>query len=284
MSGHLPVLVAGDVMLDYTIELAPGPHDEKRDVIASATAPGGTAANTAAALVLLGVPVMLAATVGDDCAGRECLSHLDALGVDTTHVAVRPGRTGRATVVVDGANRHVYVDRGVSDARLSGLPRSRYAYVSAPAAVIPSELFDATLVLGVEHQMITASLAPHLRAACIVVTNELGAASLAAFATDATVIETRGDRGAAVRRPDHPPVTVPTNRVDPVDATGAGDAFAAGLLAALVAGAGPVDAAVIGNQMGAAAAGQRGAMLRAVPSAVLATLEALRRQPGEDTP
>lgn len=284
MPGHPPVLVAGDVMLDYTIEIAAGEHDEKRDVVASATAPGGTAANTAAALVLLGVPVMLAATVGDDCAGRECLSHLAALGVDTTHVAVRPGPTGRATIVVDGPNRHVYVDRGVSDAPLSGLPRTRYAYVSAPATVNPSELLGATLVLGVEHQMVTASLGPHLAAAGVVVTNQLGAARLATFAPDATVVETRGDRGATVHRPGHAPVTVPTERIDAIDATGAGDAFAAGFLAALAVGAGVVDAAAIGNHMGAAAARQRGAMLRAVPAAAVAALEGLPRTSGRDTP
>ncbi|HEY3545833.1 MAG TPA: PfkB family carbohydrate kinase [Propionicimonas sp.] len=277
-----PVLVVGDVMLDYTLELAEGEHDEKRHVAASATAVGGTGANTAAALVLLGVPVVLAGTVGDDCAGRTCLSQLGDLGVDVSRVQVLPGTTGRATIVIDGERRHVYVDRGVCDSPVRDLPRTPLTYVSLPAAVDPSELHDGHVVLGIEHQMVSPSLDPLLSLAAVVVTNELGASRLQPSLTPAEVVVTRGGQGAEVRSGDRAPVEVAGSRVEVVDATGAGDAFAAGLIAALAAGAPIAAAAAFGNRMGAVAVGQRGAMLRAIPQDVAPAFDAVLGTYGED--
>jgi fructokinase len=50
---------------------------------------------------------------------------------------------------------------------------------------------------------------------------------------DATWILTHGDRGADAIG-DHGRIAVPAHRVDTIDATGAGDAFVAGVLAVLV--------------------------------------------------
>ena len=46
------------------------------------------------------------------------------------------------------------------------------------------------------------------------------------------------------------PVSLPAIKVDVVDTTGCGDAFTAGMLAGLLAGAGPVDAAWLGIACG----------------------------------
>ena len=277
-----PVLVVGDVMLDYTLELAAGEHDEKRYVAASVTAVGGTGANTAAALVLLGVPVQLAGTVGDDCAGRTCLSQLGGLGVDVSRVQVLPGPTGRATIVIDRGRRHVYVDRGVCDSPVRDLPATRLTYVSSPAAVDPSELHGRHLVLGIEHQMVSQALDPLLAAAEVVVTNEFGASRLRRLGPAAAVVETRGSGGAALHRPRRASVMVEGDPVEVVDGTGAGDAFAAGLVAALAVGAPLIEAAAFGNRMGATAVTQRGAMLRTIPQAVAAAFDKVRRESGED--
>ncbi|OZB88491.1 MAG: hypothetical protein B7X41_07870 [Microbacterium sp. 14-71-5] len=277
-----PVLVVGDVMLDYTLELAAGEHDEKRDVAVSLTGVGGTGANTAAALVLLGVPVQLAGTVGEDCAGRTCLSQLSDLGVDTSLVQILPGPTGRATIVIDGERRIVYVDRGVCDFPVRNIPRTPVTYVSSPAAVDLSELHGRQVVLGIEHQMVTPSLEPLLSLADVVVTNELGASRLQLGQTPAAVVVTRGELGAEVRSAGRAPVPVAGIEVEVVDATGAGDAFAAGLVAALAAGAPIAAAAAFGNRMGATAVGQRGAMIRTIPRDLAEAFHAMYGTEGPD--
>jgi fructokinase len=71
------------------------------------------------------------------------------------------------------------------------------------------------------------------------VAGKRGLTWLEANAKGATWILTRGENGAAALGP-HGQVTAPTKRVRCIDATGAGDAFLAGVLAVLVrAGAKP---------------------------------------------
>src|SRR6185312_2601192 len=75
---------------------------------------GGSAANTAAWLAALGVPVTLVAVVGDDRAGTDRLEELRAAGV---RCAVRraPGAsTGAIVVLSAGDDRTMITDRGAN--------------------------------------------------------------------------------------------------------------------------------------------------------------------------
>lgn len=66
-------------------------------------APGGTTANSAAALARLGARVRLAAAIGDDATGRALRQALQAEGVDTIWLVERTGQpTNHATVLVSG--------------------------------------------------------------------------------------------------------------------------------------------------------------------------------------
>jgi sugar/nucleoside kinase (ribokinase family) len=270
-------------MLDYTVELAPGGRDEKREVTSSLTSVGGTAANTAAALALLGVPVAIAGTVGDDWAGRVCADELASRGVDLACLRRCPGSTGRATIVIDAALRTVLVDRGVSERGLGRLPRAELTYVSSPAAVGDCTPSAGRLVLGIEHQMVRPSLRPLIERADLVITNSSGWEALLPFAVRVPVVETRGEHGAAIHRPGEQPALVEPCPAAVVDATGAGDAFAAGLLAALAAGASLLPAVGFAIHLGAEAVQQRGAMLRDVSAGARDALIRLHRDMGKDT-
>jgi sugar/nucleoside kinase (ribokinase family) len=73
------------------------------------------------------------------------------------------------------------------------------------------------------------------------------------FGAALTIVK-HGAGPAVVIQAGHPPVEVPALTIDNVrDTTGAGDAFAAGLLVALAAGSTPVAAAMLGHHSAARA-------------------------------
>jgi sugar/nucleoside kinase (ribokinase family) len=74
-----------------------------------------------------------------------------------------------------------------------------------------------------------------------------------------TVVVKCGADGVVVWAGDRPPRRVPAPAADPVDVTGAGDAFAAGYLLARAGGAGPAEAAAAGTALAARAVATPGA-------------------------
>jgi D-beta-D-heptose 7-phosphate kinase / D-beta-D-heptose 1-phosphate adenosyltransferase len=122
------VLVVGDVILDEWMtghadrlcREAPAPVvavDSRR------AAPGG-AANTAVNLAALGARVTVVSAVGADDSGAQLLAALVAAGVDTSSVAVEPGRrTTSKRRVVAGDQVLVRLDDGDRDqVPLTGVP------------------------------------------------------------------------------------------------------------------------------------------------------------------
>lgn len=227
--------------------------------------PGGSPANVAVGLGRLGVPVTLATSLGPDDHGRLVAAHLDAAGI-----AVRDLGTGAptsvATVSFDPAGEPAYEFALGWDIRPVELPADAVALHtgSLAAALAPGRReVDAVMVRAGARHGVTVSYDPNVRPALLAdragerarVEHQVGHADLVkASAADlgwlypgteplaagarwlagrpALVVITRGALGCVALTAGEV-ITVPARAVRVVDAVGAGDAFAAALLAGL---------------------------------------------------
>jgi ribokinase len=269
------VVVVGSINEDVTLQLGrrirPGETVTAQRV---ARRPGGKGANQAAAAASAGAEVAMLGAVGDDDAGTRMIEDLRRRGVNTEWVRTVDGvSTGTAyvtvtsdgenTIVLDpGANR--FVDAAAVEAAWSTLPPAsvllslleiplagvvaavrlaaetgmRSVVTLAPAQPVPGDLLcglDPLLVN--EHEAAFLLRADDLGGHIVDAARELlrlgpKSAVVTAGAAGAAV----ADGGTARQLPAVPVVKVR-------DTTGAGDAFAGALAAALGRGA-DLDAAV----------------------------------------
>ncbi|GAA3908234.1 ribokinase [Amorphoplanes auranticolor] len=291
----MSVLVVGDLVTDVLVAhagpLAVGSDTEARISVGG----GGQAANTAAWLAHAGAGATLIAAVGDDHAGRERIAELVAAGVRCA-VRAHPGvPTGSVVVLSSADERTMITDRGaallldpadvtaavraaqgVTHLHLSGYPLlhagSRPGGLAALAAARERGLttsVDAAsaeplrqlgarafldLLCGIDLLLCNADEAAVLGGTGPA---EEQAAALTAVAVN--VVVKRGGDGAVWASRDGVLRSVAGVRVPPLDPTGAGDAFAAGLLTAWCSGADPAAALTAGAALGAAAVQTAGA-------------------------
>jgi ribokinase len=217
---------------------------------------GGKGANQAVAARLCGADVAMVARVGDDLFGTATLQNFAGYGIDTSHVQVTPGvSTGVAPIFVDSAGQNrILVIKGANDRLVpADIDAASDLLRRADAIVLQLEVPIETVyyTLGFARERgIRAILNPapgqaiDLREAGnadYVIPNESEAGSLtgmtvgdldsvrkcAAALLDRGVrrlILTLGEKGALVAGPEgarHVPPFV----VQPVDTSGAGDAF-----------------------------------------------------------
>lgn len=268
----------GDLIEDIVVYLG-GPVRLASDTQARITRRrGGSAANVCVAAAQLEGSARFLGQVGDDRTGDGLLSELETAGVEAP--VRRRGRTGTIVVLVDErGERTMLSDRGASTELaevdpvwLDGLHTLHvpvYSLVVEPLASAAMSLvaqahrqeirisIDASSVGVIEAFGVDAlvgrlaALRPHVllanedEAAC------LGAAGLARVGAEVTVVK-RGAAPASVQRAGAAPVDVPGHHLGQVrDTTGAGDAFAAGFLVGLAAGADPVEATRRGHHTAA---------------------------------
>jgi sugar/nucleoside kinase (ribokinase family) len=295
-AGGPAVVVVGDLMVDVVAAAAqPLAHASDTEARVRWTG-GGAAANVAAWLAAERVPVALVARAGADVAGRGAVAELAAAGVDV-HVALDAERATGTCVVVIGADgeRTMLPDRGANlalapddvpaelFARGAHLHLSGYVLLHDGPRAAGLAALDHAGEAGMTISIDPASAAP-LRAcgvdrvlawiagADVLLPNldearvltgqddpERAARSLVERAGAREVVVTLGAGGALwtdgtsdVRA--GPPVL---DRV--IDTTGAGDAFAAGWLAARRTGADPAAALTAACALGSRAVGRAGA-------------------------
>lgn len=269
----------GDLVEDIVVRLD-GPINNASDTAAVVTRRrGGSAANMAVSVVRAGGRARFIGQVGDDPLGHLLTDALVADGVEV--VARRAGRTGTIIVVLDHAGERSFLtDRAAcalldrpEPAWLDGLDVLHvpvYSLVGDPLASTAATMIhwahergitvsiDASSSAVLEQVGASAvrSLLSGLRPD-VLLCNELEAAALggvdavASIGAGLSVVKHGGGDAWLVRRLGSgasPVEAVPAGVIDDVrDTTGAGDAFAAGLLLALASGADPVEAARRGH-------------------------------------
>ncbi|MDI6103294.1 PfkB family carbohydrate kinase [Actinoplanes sp. NEAU-A12] len=289
------IFVVGDLVTDVLVE-HDGPIQAGSDTDAAIrVAGGGQAANTAAWLAHCGQAVTLIAAVGDDQAGRDRVAELTAAGVRCA-VRVHPGAATGSVVVLTGASeRTMITDRGASllldprhvtsviEAAPAGghLHLSGYPLLHAGSRPAGLAALAAAASAGITVSVDAASAAPlratgteafldWVRGTDLLLCNADEAGVLAGPGTSAdqaarlaahvrNVVVKQGAAGARWAGPDGGEWSVPAEAVPVKDPTGAGDAFAAGLLTAWCSGAAPEAALRAGGTLGAAAVGRTGA-------------------------
>ncbi len=272
------VLIVGDIMTDLVAHVGHPPVPGS-DVEARISAlGGGSAANVAAWLATAGCAASLIARIGDDTWGREAEQALRGLGISVHLQCDRQRPTGTCIVLVgpDG-ERTMLPDSGANDALqpqdlpLGEFRAGRHLHVtgytlmrdgSRAAALAALEIaraesmtvsVDASSVVPLERTGRERFLA-WVGAADVCFANEPEAAALAGLPAEpgtagtasrslidqfGLVVVKRGAHGAHARSADGREWQVPAAPARAVDTTGAGDAFAAGFLAAWTAGGDP---------------------------------------------
>lgn len=260
----LDVLVLGGAAVDWVARVDALPA---KDGLVHARSfdrfPGGSAANVAVGIARLGRRVGFAGKLGDDENGRYLLHAFEQERVDTRGLIVRAGRsTASCFIAVDNhGDRVIFALPGTSLERVAELDQIRLpdrvlfigpSYVEvAEAAAIAARERGATIFYapgsgwGLDGM---AHLHPVLDQVDVVLVNRaeareltgltepVAAAKLLEQLGPSVVIVTLGAEGASVlangRELKVPPVTVPKAQ----DTTGAGDAFAAGLVVGFLEG------------------------------------------------
>jgi sugar/nucleoside kinase (ribokinase family) len=293
------VLVAGDVVTDvlavHAGPIATG-SDTRAHITLTG---GGAAANTAAWLAAEDIAVDFVAVAGTDAPGADRLAELMEAGVSCASVRrTADAATGTIIVLASGDERTMISDRAASallsaadiDAALAAAPDARHLHlsgyalldrISRPAGVhalaratevgMTSSVDAASaaplrsvggavfldLVRGIDLLLANADEARALLDAAPTEGAEALAVRLSSVARHAVV--KRGAAGAVWAHEGVLLASTPAEPAEVMDPTGAGDAFAAGLLAAWLRGGSPADALRAGARLGATAVAKLGA-------------------------
>ena len=213
--------------------------------------PGGGAAIAAAALAQAGHAVTVAGVVGDDPHGAMLRQVLETLGLDVSAVQVRSGPTTRALVLIEPSGERTIVGVGGYRAEeldgaalLGGGYDAVLTKLHAPDVpkIMAAHWAKGALTVGVLPRRGRAPLAAQVLIASEADLTEAERADPMLLGRSMCgealrwVVVTRGARGAEAFGADGARHAAPAQMVQVVDATGAGDVFAAGLIDALLAG------------------------------------------------
>jgi len=257
------ILAAGHLNWDVTLRVAtlPDPDGEAR-ITEQHRAGGGSAANVASALAGFDLQAGLIGSVGSDPHGEMAIRELEAQGVDVSGVlTVEAGDTTVKYLVVDAAgevmvlaNDGVNEAIGPADVEPSMLAGAEHVHLTSQQPETAGKLIDLAHESGLTvsfdpgRRVEERAFEPLLDAVDVLLLNERETTAVfdgasdealsAAAGPDRTIVVKRGSDGASVYT-ESETVHHPGFEVEAVDTTGAGDAFAAGFLAATVGGLSP---------------------------------------------
>ncbi len=261
----IDITAVGHALVDirFIVDRFPGP-DEEAVIIKRSYGAGGSAANVAIDIRRLGLKSAIIAKVGFDSFGRLIVDELMKEGVDVSGLRIGFKETGSTTVVINSSGRILmYGFKGASedlkpdeiDTNL--ISRSKYIHIaslrpdtSIRVASIAKEYnkivsWDPGRVLAREG---VSKLKELIKLVDIVLANEHECIDLTKISDykeaarkiidlgPNTVVVKRGHKGIYVVSDEYTG-EMPAFKIEkPVDTTGAGDAFAAGLLTGLARG------------------------------------------------
>ena len=282
------VTVMGACILDVLgrpVETIPPGQDSVRLAEIRATA-AGTAAGPAVDLAKLGASVRVIGALGDDLIGDIVAAAMARHGVDTAGLVRKKEAQTSATILPirpNGERPALHVPGATrlfsrTDIDLEHITGSRALLIGAPdalAGLTGQALADVAKAANSQGALVAVDvlhpgrpqdlerLAPLLGQADWFLPNAdqllalTGRASLAGAMDDIVALGTRGvavtlgaDGCLVATRQDPAAMALPALKVDVVDTTGCGDGFTAGMLAGLLLGADPVDAAWLGVACG----------------------------------
>ena len=266
-----PVVCIGGLNIDRKLRLLAEALPASSNPCEAHETPGGVVRNVAENLARLGLPVALVAAVGDDAGGRLLLAQAAEVGIDTRAViqrrrhasdsytavlapdgslalglaamplvdglgppalaASRALRAGAALVVADGNLPAAAWPLLLAEARDGGVPLVGVAVSEAKMARLPESLAGLHLLMLNAGELGTVAAEP---AAAFAALHARGVAR---------VLVSRGAQGLLLSEAGWAPRHWPAPAVDIVDVTGAGDALAAGVCAALLRDGGDFEAA-----------------------------------------
>jgi sugar/nucleoside kinase (ribokinase family) len=272
-------------VLGRPVETIPPGQGSVRLAEIRATA-AGTAAGPAVDLAKLGASVRVIGALGDDLIGDIVAAAMARHGVDTAGLVRKKEAQTSATILPirpNGERPALHVPGATrlfsrTDIDLEHITGSRALLIGAPdalAGLTGQELADVAKAASSQGALVAVDvlhpgrpqdlerLAPLLGQADWFLPNAdqllalTGRASLAGAMDDIVALGTRGvavtlgaDGCLVATRQDPVAMALPALKVDVVDTTGCGDGFTAGMLAGLLLGADPVDAAWLGVACG----------------------------------
>ncbi len=258
MTGRIGVV--GSNMVDLVTTIVRMPEaGETIEAPAFAIGAGGKGANQAVAAARLGAAVTMVSAVGDDVFGASTISSMQRAGIDTTHVREVAGvASGVAPIFVDpdGENRILIVKGANAHLGREDVDRAMPALAQCALILLQLEIpletvyhtIDRAREAGVPVLLNPAPATPELaldriRPITFFAPNQTELAILTGLPTGTrseaeraartlieagieTVIVTLGGDGALLVERDAPEARhIAPVRVDPLDTTGAGDAF-----------------------------------------------------------
>jgi len=286
-----PIVVVGSINLDLVVGADRIPRIG--ETVAGRTFNtffGGKGANQAVAVAKLGYPVAMVGCVGTDAFGEQLNKGLNESGVDTIGVSTVEGPSGVALittgshgentiVVVPGANEHLepaLLDRVTPMLERAGMlltqleiPFDTVEYLAqfaeqnnVPLMLDPAPARDFPMSLLRRVSWVTPNETEIQELVKRNISNDndcFAAAECLLSCGTKNVLLKMGSRGVLVAQQDGSKEIVPAYSVNPVDTTGAGDAFNAGFAVGLMKGMNVIESARFASAVAAICVTRRGA-------------------------
>ncbi len=288
--------VLGDINLDIIAFHPRFPREGGEELAEKAyIRHGGSGANIAYTLSLLGVKTLMIGCVGMDPVGEMLIDGLSAAGVDTSYIqktgdepsglvyVIVGGGGERTMLAYRGANKHLRYENLAEDPLddISALHISGYSLLEGEQRNTALKLLEKRgSYLTTLDMCIPLALNPSFlenlvgRLDCLFINShefrELsrhsGIETVSGLASrlGCMVVLKKGGDGCEISTVDGVVVKVPAVPVKAVDTTGAGDAFAAGFIYELVKGSSTVECGERGVRLGALASTTIGGRLEKI--------------------